>query len=94
MIFALKLYIRYGSRDNLAFYGEEVDAAVIYDIDLFKSAGGGTIVENTSHGLKRRIKLMQQVSHQTGVNVIAGCGRPYAQILILRKKSFMLLIEN
>ncbi|XP_034249928.1 phosphotriesterase-related protein [Thrips palmi] len=64
----------YGSRENLAFYGNEVDAAVLFDIELFKSAGGGTIVENTSHGIQRKIKLMETVSRQTGVNILAGCG--------------------
>lgn len=49
--------------------------AVLFDVDLFKTVGGGTIVENTTHGLKRQIKLMESVSRQTGVNIIAGCGK-------------------
>ncbi|KAJ1529238.1 hypothetical protein ONE63_006040 [Megalurothrips usitatus] len=64
----------YASRENIAFYGTEAFAAVAFDVDLFKSAGGGTIVENTTHGLNRQIKLMETVSRQTGVNIIAGCG--------------------
>ncbi|KAE8739689.1 hypothetical protein FOCC_FOCC014783 [Frankliniella occidentalis] len=64
----------YASHENIAFYGTEVDAAVAYDVSLFKMAGGGTIVENTTHGLKRQIKLMETISKNTGVNIIAGCG--------------------
>lgn len=47
---------------------------MLFDLNLFKTAGGGTIVENTSHGIQRKIKLMETVSRQTGVNIVAGCG--------------------
>lgn len=71
------IFFRYGNRDNIAFYGSEVDAAVLFDIQLFKSAEGGTIVENTSHGIQRKIKLMETISQQTGVNILAGTGMFY-----------------
>ncbi|KAK3921547.1 Phosphotriesterase-related protein [Frankliniella fusca] len=64
----------YASKENITFFGAEVDAAVLYDVNLFKLAGGGTIVENTTHGLKRQVKQMENISKNTGVNIIAGCG--------------------
>lgn len=64
----------YASRENISFYGSKVADALVFDVGLFKSVGGGTIVENTTHGLKRQVKLMEAISQQTGVNIIAGCG--------------------
>ena len=37
--------------------------------------GGGTIVENTTLGIKRDINFYKNVAKETGVNVIAGTGR-------------------
>ncbi|XP_011862315.1 PREDICTED: phosphotriesterase-related protein isoform X2 [Vollenhovia emeryi] len=70
-------YIRqypYSSLYNLEFYDGDAAKAVYKDVELFKEAGGGTIVENSSHGLKRDISLMTNVSRSLGVNVIAGTG--------------------
>lgn len=41
---------------------------------LYKQFGGGTVVENSSHGLQRNIKFLKEVSQRTGVHVIAGTG--------------------
>ncbi|CAL1675577.1 unnamed protein product [Lasius platythorax] len=68
-------YIRqypYSSLSNLEFY--DVERAVSADVKLFKEAGGGTIVENSCHGLKRDIPLMRNISKSLEVNVIAGTG--------------------
>jgi len=58
----------------LEFYGDDAAKAVYKDVELFKEAGGGTIVDNSSHGLKRDIFLMKNISQSLGVNVIAGTG--------------------
>jgi phosphotriesterase-related protein len=47
---------------------------MLYEMEMFRKVGGGSIVENTSHGLKRNLGLMVQISQQTGVNIIAGTG--------------------
>ncbi|XP_070167606.1 phosphotriesterase-related protein-like isoform X1 [Polyergus mexicanus] len=70
-------YIRqypYSSLSNLEFYDDHAEKAVHMDVKLFKEAGGGTIVENSSHGLRRDILLMRNVSQSMEVNVIAGTG--------------------
>ncbi|XP_011635599.1 phosphotriesterase-related protein isoform X1 [Pogonomyrmex barbatus] len=70
-------YIRqypYSSLYNLKLNDGDAAKAVYKDMELFKEAGGGTIVENSSHGLKRDISLMRNVSRSMGINVIAGTG--------------------
>ena len=37
--------------------------------------GGGTIVENTTLGIKRDINFYKNIAKETGVNVIAGTGQ-------------------
>lgn len=64
----------YSSKYNVQFLGPEVDAAILEEMRLYKKFGGGTVVENTSHGLKRNISLMVKASKESGVNVIAGTG--------------------
>ncbi|XP_057331134.1 phosphotriesterase-related protein [Microplitis mediator] len=64
----------YSSRYNVAFNDADTRTAILEEVELFKLHGGGTIVENTSHGIKRDIPLMIKVSQQTGVNIIAGTG--------------------
>lgn len=58
----------------MELHGDDAAEAVHKDVELFKEAGGGSIVENSSHGLRRDISLMKNVSRSTGVNVIAGTG--------------------
>lgn len=67
---------------NLEFY--DVEEAVSMDVKLFKEAGGGTIVENSSHGLKRDISLMRNISKSMEVNVIAGTGTYFRIVIITR----------
>jgi phosphotriesterase-related protein len=40
----------------------------------FKAAGGGTIVDVTSHGLERNAAAMRRLAEATGLNVVMGCG--------------------
>ncbi|XP_061191883.1 phosphotriesterase-related protein-like [Saccostrea echinata] len=68
-------YIRqypYSNRPNLDLGTE--NAAVVEEMDFYKKNGGGTIVENTTIGIKRDIKFYQYVARETGVNVVAGTG--------------------
>lgn len=67
--------------NNLEFYNE--DEAIHMDVKLFKEAGGGTIVENSCHGLRRDLLLMRNVSQSLDVNVIAGTGMFLADIIII-----------
>ncbi|XP_066995883.2 phosphotriesterase-related protein [Anabrus simplex] len=64
----------YSSHDNLAFYDDRTHAAIKREMEIYKKLGGGAVVENTSHGIKRDLKLMCEVSCTTGVHVIAGTG--------------------
>ncbi|CAH0389406.1 unnamed protein product [Bemisia tabaci] len=59
---------------NVTFNDEDSNVAVMKDVSLFKQFGGGTIVENSCHGLHRDLKLLKKVSLETGVNVIVGTG--------------------
>ncbi|XP_037954000.1 phosphotriesterase-related protein-like [Teleopsis dalmanni] len=70
-------YIRqypYSSLENVRFYDENSRDAAKKDVALYKQFGGGTIVENSSHGLKRNLDFMVDVSKSTGVHIIAGTG--------------------
>ncbi|XP_021919754.1 phosphotriesterase-related protein isoform X1 [Zootermopsis nevadensis] len=64
----------YSSKYNCLFNDAETHAAVLYDMTLYKQFGGGSVVENSSHGLQRNVKFMKEVSQKTGVHVIAGTG--------------------
>lgn len=64
----------YSSKENLRFYDEEAHDAVLKDIELYKKFGGGAIVENSSHGLKRNLEFMVEAAKKTNVHIIAGTG--------------------
>lgn len=64
----------YSSRYNINFNDDETRESVAEDLILFKKWGGGTIVENTSHGLKRDLKFYRQMALESGVNIVAGTG--------------------
>ncbi|XP_058444801.1 phosphotriesterase-related protein [Malaya genurostris] len=70
-------YIRqypYSSRYNINFNDDDTHEAVLKDVISYKKFGGCTIVENTSHGLNRNLKVMLDISEASGVNIIAGTG--------------------
>lgn len=69
-----RFHLRYSSCYNIAFNTEETKRAVLEDVGVFRSFGGGAIVENTTHGLKRDVKFLKEVSQKTGVHIIAGTG--------------------
>lgn len=64
----------YASAFNINFYDEETRECVAEDLKLFKKWGGGTIVENTSHGLKRDLLFYREMAIRTGINIVAGTG--------------------
>lgn len=64
----------YGSHYNVNFCDDDTHLAVIEDIISYKNFGGGSIVENTTYGLKRNLKLLYEISSKSGVHVIAGTG--------------------
>lgn len=64
----------YASRYNLRFCDEDTHASVLDDVRRYRSWGGGSIVENSSHGLQRNLPFMREVATATGVHVIAGTG--------------------
>lgn len=64
----------YGSKYNINFEDDDTHRAVMDDVHLFKKFGGGTIVENTTHGINRNLALIRYISQSTGVNIVAGTG--------------------
>lgn len=46
----------------------------IKEVELFKFAGGGTLVELSQNGLHRNPAGLAQVAMATGVNIVMGCG--------------------
>ncbi|XP_059610073.1 phosphotriesterase-related protein-like [Phlebotomus argentipes] len=70
-------YIRqypYSNIYNLSLHDEDAQLAVRKDLEAFKRFGGGTIVDNTCHGLGRNLGRMHDISVATGVKIVAGTG--------------------
>ncbi|KAH8271251.1 hypothetical protein KR018_003691, partial [Drosophila ironensis] len=70
-------YVRlypYSSKENVRFYDEEALEAANKDILLYKKHGGGSIVENSSYGLRRNLEFIVELAKSTGVHFIAGTG--------------------
>ena len=61
--------------DNLVL--DDVDTAIL-EADLFKQAGGSTIVDVTSIGLGRRPRELRKISEATGLHVVMGTGYYHA----------------
>lgn len=64
----------YGDKYNINYEDADTHRAVVEDLKIYKKFGGGSIVENTTCGINRDLKLMYQVSKEIGVHVIAGTG--------------------
>lgn len=76
-------YVRqypYGNRYNINFCDADTHRVVIDEIHMYRRFGGGSIVENTSHGLKRNLKLCMEIAKSSGVNIIAGTGHYVAGV--------------
>lgn len=68
-------YLCYGDPytilDNAFLDNEDI---AIRELELFKKAGGSTIVEVTLDDIKRDPLALKRVSEKTGVNIVMGCG--------------------
>ncbi|KAM8966663.1 N-acetyltaurine hydrolase [Pelodytes ibericus] len=62
----------YSNKENLLL-NEEVQA-VKEELLIFKAAGGGSIVENTTTGISRDVQALKKMAEETGVNIISGAG--------------------
>lgn len=70
----------YSSQYNLQFNDLDTKAAIKEDLSYYKRFGGVSIAENTSHGLKRDLQFMKEVSDHCDVQVIAGTGHYLAMV--------------
>ena len=61
----------YAVLDNAVIEDEEVAKA---ELKAFKRAGGGTFVDLTLRDIGRDPVLLAGMSHEVGINIIAGCG--------------------
>jgi phosphotriesterase-related protein len=59
------------SRANLVQADPELAAC---EVELFREAGGSTIVEVSSIGLARDVHGLKRIAERTGVNIVAGTG--------------------
>jgi phosphotriesterase-related protein len=64
-------YNQYNSLDNLTLLDEEV---AIREAQLFKRAGGGTIVDTTTIGIGRDPEALARVARDVGINIVMGAG--------------------
>lgn len=64
----------YASKFNINFEDDETHRAVLEDLKIFKKYGGSAIVENTTWGINRNLKLMYRAAKEVGINVVAGTG--------------------
>uniref|UniRef100_A0A5F9D2K5 N-acetyltaurine hydrolase n=1 Tax=Oryctolagus cuniculus TaxID=9986 RepID=A0A5F9D2K5_RABIT len=62
----------YSHKENLQL--KEETAAVREELLHFKAQGGGAVVENTTCGIGRDVRTLQQLAAETGVHIIAGAG--------------------
>ncbi|GAB6022145.1 hypothetical protein CHUAL_006284 [Chamberlinius hualienensis] len=61
-------------RNNIVMNDVDAEAAIVYDVNQFKSAGGGAIVDCSTLGLHRRDAFLKTLAIETGVKIIAGGG--------------------
>ena len=64
-------YDPFRSYDNLLTLDEDVS---ISEASLFKRAGGGTMVDTTSIGIRRDPLALARISRATGINIVMGSG--------------------
>jgi len=64
----------YKHHDNTVLNDSASENAILDSVALFKSAGGGCLVENSTMGLQRRTNFLKEVSKATGVHIVAGTG--------------------
>lgn len=64
----------YSHQLNMKFDDNMTRESVLEEMATFQENGGGTIVENSTHGLHRDLTFLQEVSLKTGVDIVAGTG--------------------
>ncbi|XP_021189345.3 phosphotriesterase-related protein [Helicoverpa armigera] len=64
----------YSLRYNLELDDKEANAAVLHDVVEYGTASGGTIVENTTEGIRRNLKFCKEISQRSKVHIVAGTG--------------------
>ena len=90
-------YDPFRSKDNLELLDEKM---AIYEIGLFKAAGGGTIVDATTIGIGRNPLALVKVAEATGVNIVMGAGyyvdmvHPPTWITFQRNSSLLRLLTS
>jgi predicted metal-dependent phosphotriesterase family hydrolase len=52
----------------------EDEAVACQEVQLFKNAGGRTLVDCSSSGIGTKPEVLRRISEKTGVNIILGCG--------------------
>ncbi|KAJ8337062.1 hypothetical protein SKAU_G00382820 [Synaphobranchus kaupii] len=62
----------YSSHENLLLCQET--EAVREELLFYRRAGGGAIVENTTAGISRDVKILKRLAKETGVHIVAGAG--------------------
>lgn len=67
-------YYPYSHEPNLKLNDTECEDAIMKEVKYYKSVGGNSIVECTTHGISRKAQFLRDVSFETGVNIIAGTG--------------------
>ncbi|XP_038223492.1 phosphotriesterase-related protein [Zerene cesonia] len=70
----------YSSENNLILNDLKAKEAVLNDVLAYKKYGGGTIVENTTEGIKRDIDFYKEISEKSNVHIIAGTGYYIADV--------------
>ncbi|CAB3221524.1 unnamed protein product [Arctia plantaginis] len=64
----------YSSPYNLLMDDSDANTAVLEDLIAYKKFGGGTIVENTTEGIKRNVNFCKRLSQASDVHIVAGTG--------------------
>ena len=64
-------YNMWNNHDNLQLTDEDT---AVEEINLFKKAGGSTIVDATTIGINRNPEALVRISSATGINIIMGAG--------------------
>ncbi|XP_072296978.1 N-acetyltaurine hydrolase [Eucyclogobius newberryi] len=62
----------YSCHENLLLQQET--EAVRDELRVYKQAGGGAMVENTTTGIDRDLPTLKQLAQDTGVHIVAGAG--------------------
>lgn len=76
----------YGNRANCVL--DDVELAC-REVELFRAAGGRTVVDVTNHDIGSDPVALREVAHRTGVNIVAGVGHyvNFAQGLEVQSQS-------